>query len=284
LSVSTSCKSCCFARVENGEQVGCEAGRLELFVKAGARVEQVEGGDSRFFLVHDRVCMMSRHSGSPWAAQTPPAGRLEKARSEARPRLHVVIYVGPDATVEDALRTVASAEAQGLPVSGIHLTATAATPGVRGLVRAMNQAAPKSPWNVRACARKPGGKPAGRGAAVDEVVNFLAPADCSHYLAVDAGAELWPTLLPDLDKELNERLGRFLLLTPLVEQDGETRRLVGPLCQTSFHQAVGGNAEAFHDRPDGTSVPCHDVADKARLMAAGSPHLLKSLGDVCPPG
>jgi hypothetical protein len=299
VSINTSCRSCVFATWDGREQTGCSAGRVELFVKTGTAVEVVTdaggegvepGSERKFFLVKDRVCNLCRQDNSPWAAETPAEERLARARSEVRPKVHAIVHCPPGTTVDRVLETAAALEEQDPPVTAHFVVVPddkrrlVADPFPQQVVFALRRrflGTGRLAWNVRVAQAK-----VGKPAAVDLVVNGLSPADCSHYLVLDAGALPWPTLARDLDAALNDRLERFLFLSPVEQtEEGTQPVVIGPLVQTRLHHHLGGNRPATHDLEDGTEVDATDVAAKAGiyLTGEGGTHLMRRLAELCPP-
>lgn len=58
---TTSCRQCVFAEYEGNKQVGCHAGRFEVFNKHGVDLIYVKDNEKEFYLVKDKACAYFRH-------------------------------------------------------------------------------------------------------------------------------------------------------------------------------------------------------------------------------
>lgn len=294
MSVNTSCRNCVFATWdENRKQTGCSAGRLELFQKVGATIERstdagaegIEPGTEREFeVIKGRVCVLCRHENSQWAKEVHPETRLTQARTEVTPKVHAIVHCPDGTTIDDILDTATSLEQQTLPVT-THFVLTGTKPSQMLVVTSLRRKFPitsKLSWNVRVIHEHGTTK----GGAVDAVVKTLSLNDCSHYLVLDAGTIVWDSIAADLDAAINDRLERFLLLTPIDQQEeGRHPLQIGPIVQTRLHLMVHGNTPGEHDLEDGTTIRVKSVEEKLGLMATddGTTHLIKRLSEVCPP-
>ena len=58
---TTSCRKCVFADYEGNTQVGCNAGRMEVFEKNGVDFICVEDEEETYYLIKDKACPYFRH-------------------------------------------------------------------------------------------------------------------------------------------------------------------------------------------------------------------------------
>lgn len=60
MRISTSCEGCCFAKLDNGRQCGCEVGTLETFLKVNGDFDKTD--DEKYFILNGKVCPHMRKS------------------------------------------------------------------------------------------------------------------------------------------------------------------------------------------------------------------------------
>jgi len=80
----TTCEKCIFSEKENGNQIGCEAGRLEKFAEQGATSYQVNEKGNGYYIISGRHCNMCRQSS--WATD------VKTARKEATIKFAVTVF------------------------------------------------------------------------------------------------------------------------------------------------------------------------------------------------
>lgn len=279
MDVKTSCESCVFARYDADQaQVGCAAGRLDLFRRQGAAITREHGAESgkAYFLV-GRACNMNRPAGSEWERDAPQEEWVSKARAEVALKAHAVVYAPKGSDTDAVLKTVRSLANQS-PNPAVTVVVTANQPRPGQLIPLLTKEFGSGlAWNVKLLTeRARDGTPVPRGRAVDAVVAELRPQDVQYYLAVDAGAECPPGLLAELDAALNDRLERFLLLIRSEECPG-----VGPVVQVRLHHSLGGNAEAECDLPGGGTVRTDSLEEKVSVFVPETGGLVRTVGEFC---
>lgn len=291
MSVVSTCNNCVFAKYDADQvQVGCKAGRLEQFIQQGVTVRKSwdspadwsgDGPPPRigkeFYLI-ERACNLSRPHDSEWANETPQEEWLSKARAEVTTRFHAVMYAPNGTSTEEVLKTVRSLAGQ-TPNPAVTVVITGTAPRPSEVMAALKKEFGRGlNWNVRLQAeRLRDGNPVGRGRAIDSVVNELRPSDAQFYGVFDAGSEVPPGLLAEIDVALNDQLERFVLL---IQSEGLPG--IGPVVSVRHHHYLGGNAEAERELSHGQVIRCDSIEEKTSLLVPETGGLVRTIGEFCP--
>lgn len=312
MSLSTSCRDCVFAVYEGNAQTGCRLGRLEKYQERGVILERqydvdqeelarmfreeeaaqsyldrrqelaveqefqamprLEGG-KEFFFLHNRICTACRNANSPWVEEHSPDTWKDQVELETRLKVHVLVLVGPDSTVEQVRTTLESLHQQKHLPGAVHLVVN--TPHLKSfqLLQVARHYSPSLSTQVRVIfERNEDGSRVSPRRMIDLTVLHLEAKRGSFYLTLPAGKRLPPHFLSELDRHVNQELKQFILVEPAVP-------LEGLLVSLRMHRLVKGNEFAEHEEEDGSLIRCDTVEKKIHLMARDdeSQHLCRSL-------
>jgi hypothetical protein len=101
--VHTSCKSCVFAKYENGEQVDCKLNKLQDYKNADIKIIDVidEGNDGidRFYVIDGRFCMFYRNEQvmSPYPRDTWET----MTKLQTKVPYHAIVIVNENTSLRD---------------------------------------------------------------------------------------------------------------------------------------------------------------------------------------
>jgi hypothetical protein len=271
VEINTSCKGCVFEL----DGPGCKLGRLELFRRT-APVEIQEG----HALIKGRVCTTCRNRDSEWARATPPEQYAEAVRQQVRVRYEAVVPVEQGDSADMVAAAVAGLARQRPAPLKVHVALLPNTLTPAQVIPRLRALGGDLEWAVLSVL--PAG-PAGHATevhnAIDQAVKAMPPTT-AFYVVFRPGFEAPAQFAAELDAALNDRLERFLVLTPASREFGDQ----GLVVSVAMHGRVGGNAAATHHTADGLTIACDAVEDKVLQMAIDddSRHLVKCVEDVCP--
>ena len=239
--LSTSCRGCFFAQVENGKQTGCDAGMFEVLKETGALAM-----DGDYFRSVKRFCPFYRPES--WAKGMGTQQAIREVQKERQ--LEVAAVVCCDGrTADDVKITLDRLNNQTMPVRQV-VFVTTPRPGVRpqDIVALLRDSRPKFEWSIRSI--------------VDETYTEF---DAAHEGAIDArgvyllfcvaGFHLNYTTIEDLDHQVNWLNRRVALV--------DSFHMHGTIVQANIYGMVGGWAEVEWEGGDRIV----SVAEKIKRIA-----------------
>lgn len=247
-----------------------------------------------FYHIRGRLCMACRQTNSSWAQNTPPDQWASKVRDETRLKMHVLVPIVGNATLDDVLETAKSLENQKLPAAGIHFIINNDNVKATELTSRLRKMGPSLVWNVRVIVERDRyykTERVGVGRCIDIVADGLDLKNSNYYSVFYPGYKIPDTFISDVDAALNERLERFVLLRGNLNMVGvksgdmnfHLEQYNGTVVQTKLHQMLGGNREATHETEDGQTISADDIESKIMIMVRDDKveYLVKNVGDVC---
>jgi len=209
----TSCKNCIFAEYEENTQVGCTAGRLDVFRNREEEIIEAYDEEKEFYVIDKRICMYKRPES--WKhADLPHDEQITTIKEEIKIPLHVII-MGED--FDDICKTINSLVAQ--EVQPAHITVLRPYGSVlhdtkiRTITSYLDQSG--IPWKLQNILN-PDVEPE---KYEDLVVDIAKPR---YYMTLNAGCEIPSDTIRILNEKINEELFRFYVLTPNSEGNGWT--------------------------------------------------------------
>ena len=240
-NLSTSCKGCFFAKIEDGRQTGCDAEMFPFLRETGSLVM-----DGDYFKSVKRYCPYYRPE--KWAGEMGTQEALRRVRQERQLEVAAVVLC-EGKTADDVRITVDRLNNQTMPVRQVVFVVTP-RPGVKApeIVALLRDAKPKFTWSVRAVADS-------SYTEFDAVHEGALDARGVYILFCVAGFHLNYTTVEDLDYQVNWLHRRVALVDPF--------HLHGTIVQTSIYGMVGGYAEVEWEGGDRLV----SVAEKIKRIA-----------------
>jgi|GEM_PF-3484536 hypothetical protein len=111
---TTSCRKCVFADYEGKTQVGCTAGRMEVFKKNGVDFICVGDEEETYYLIKDKACPYFRHvDGCEELLKSKTIDELkEMVKSSLKMPYHVLIFLRKEDSLEDLEQRLSELEQQ----------------------------------------------------------------------------------------------------------------------------------------------------------------------------
>lgn len=267
----TSCKDCVFALYKANTQVGCTFDRVEKFKKIGVEVLDCYDDQKEFFVISS-VCTLHKHKKSPWAKSHPGRERRRLARQEIEARITVVLVLDQEHDLDSLKLSLDSLKAQDLPPARVIVSLN------RDGVQAEEVLPHLLPdWVVQTIQeRQKDGSRISRGRCID-----LAVADnaSTYYTVFRPGTVIPRLFLREIDRYINDELGKFVLLLPTAT--GEAY-----VVHQHMHRYVGGHTEAEITDPDSSEhgQRVDSVVQKIQFVAkrSNTERLVKRVEEVCP--
>lgn len=279
MDIATACKDCVFATYIGKTQTGCALGRLDKYRAAGTQVDECYDEDKEFFVIRGRICAACRNQNNKWCKKHKPEDYANAVRKDISLRMLVIVPVLDNKhTIEDIMTTVKSIDAQKLPATEV-IVALNDDLKAAPVLQAMKEA--KCNWTVKRVVEKDkDGNRLALGCVVDMCVEFSK--ESTYYSVFSPGAVIHDNFISSLDEALNDRLERFVMLTP---QSGYS----GLVVQKGIHDSVGGNRPgvlADEEHPAGyvTGQTLYSVCDKVFYYAKVErcPELVRQVSELCP--
>ena len=118
LTVSTTvCRKCVFAQYDGNEQVGCAAGRLDVFRQNGVEVMEAEDEERKFFLIKNKACPYFQHKDS--CEEILKTHSLEDLHKKVAASLkipyHALVFLRRNDSLEDLEKRLSELQKQSVP-------------------------------------------------------------------------------------------------------------------------------------------------------------------------
>ena len=118
LTVSTTvCRQCVFAQYDGNKQVGCAAGRLDVFRQNGVEVLDGEDEERKFFLIKDKACPYFRHKDV--CGEFLKTHSLEDLHKKVAANLkmpyHALVFLRKHNSLEDLEKRLSELQKQSVP-------------------------------------------------------------------------------------------------------------------------------------------------------------------------
>lgn len=113
-----------------------------------------------------------------------------------------------------------------------------------------------------------------RAQVIDRVVDASPPC---WYTVISAGQVLPPSFIKDIDRAINEKLDRFVLVRPNAEG-------VGFLLMTDTHRRLAGNRKETIEYEGGETLELTDITQKVEFWARenDTPNMIREVASLCP--
>jgi len=285
--VHTACRTCVFAQYEGLTQTGCKVGRIDQYKEqdgeAVVEAYTLDGGkEVEFYVVNGRLCNLFRDRASHWASEHKD-NHEKQARKEVRLKMAFLVYLGEGLTVESLKETAKSIKAQAILPHLVLFINNQSTVKPGEINVALWQTLGNAvTWRINAVVeRGENGARVSRERALDIAAFSLPNPAVSKTACATCYAVFYPgfvvprDFISSIDQAVNGNLDRFRLLTPL--EDGNAL-----VCQIWMHQhpMIGGYDNWYG--PNGEVIS--DLVEKVKALseAHNTPHLYRSVKDVCP--
>jgi hypothetical protein len=259
---TTSCRQCVFAEYEDSIQIGCHAGRLEVFEENGVEILPVTDEEKSFYLVKDKACAYFRHVDLH--ANILKTKTMEELKDLVRSSLkipyHVLIFLREKDTLLDLRHRLNELDEQSVKpaiISVIDRThaVTDMTPVIVGLFQ--NNYSFKN-WRTQ------------RVSAVD--ISDMAIVDVCYdntkdmkyffYTIFEASKPIPASFAEEIHRSIQDKMQSFVILEPNSEGNGKTVLKVA-------HEKYAGNSFGI------------DLKKKLLHYDDGV-HLIRKVVDLCP--
>jgi len=224
MSVNTPCKDCVFSTWNEKTQVGCSAGRIELFKKANIPIiEAVDENGKEFYVINNRFCLFCRNKD--WG---------EKYNKEYWPQIadvetllqYQVIILARNSTLDQIKNTCDSFFSQYIKPRHISVIFDILKPPKVG--RLLDEY--KVPWRLQ-------------HVQDDTITDFqqidividLKKYAFAYYIVAEAGK----TVEPDLIKTLHTKTRDEFIQFGVIKNLGNTKYIV----PRAIHSFYNGNSE-----------------------------------------
>tara|TARA_R110000824_G_scaffold10866_1_gene47583 strand:+ start:71584 stop:72429 length:846 start_codon:yes stop_codon:yes gene_type:complete len=259
---TTCCRKCVFADYEGNTQVGCTAGRLEVFEKNGVDFICVGDEEKTYYLIKDKACPYFRHvDGCEEILKSKTIDELkETVKSSLKMAYHVLIFLREGDSLEDLEQRLSELEQQVVEpkiVSVIDRTHSEddLSPKIVGL---FHNHYSFDRWRTQ------------RVAAVDQ--SDMAAIDVCYdntksmkfffYTIFEASKPIPASFSEEIHYAVQEKMESFVILEPNSEGNGTT-------VLKAAHAKYGGNSFDI------------DLKDKI-IHYDDSVHLIRKVEDICP--
>lgn len=258
--IHTSCKNCVFAEYKGKTQIGCELGRIENF---GKDVVECMDEEKEFFIIN-RVCNAFHDRNSKWAEEhkeNPEAAALK----EAGVKVAVIIYLGPDTTIEKLSATCESLMSQEqLPfyVTFFDNQNKIKPADIHSIVWAT--IGNKITWRIATTTERTENGRVSKSRAVDIAISMLPSKEkkktdeCPMYYTVfDVGMKIEKTFISGIDRLYNNKMIQFVYISPADDDNN------GVVCHIGAHQHFGGSSSPWISEVD----TIDKISDKLKALA-----------------
>jgi len=249
--VDTACLGCVFAKGEyEGDEdgltfiqdyYGCKLDVIRRLAQQGEEVHDAEDGKgNEFHVIRARVCPFYRTP--QWKPSETDGENFKRVRKEVTLRPDVVVYLGPDHTLNDVLATANALKSGTIEPRRLYIINNNEEIRPSHIMKAMRQC-PLS-WRAETVLEGP--------CSVQRAMDIITKkCDQRFVLYFEAGFKPSNHFIECMDKALHDELDKFLVLTPYDYEYVEDRDPEAPLNINGlavlrvFHKQAGGNARAF---------------------------------------
>jgi hypothetical protein len=267
---NTSCKFCIFketdfnAKENKLQQTGCKLNRLSKFADNGAILEYVKDSVDHY-VIKNRFCTTLRQE--QWAKQH--ENPVDAVRKEVS--IHCDFIIMNTYEMKHLRNTIRSVKNQ--------------------KIKPKNVSVVLSDTNIKAIKAYDMLQDYLRGYNINFFVEDLVQKNYPYYKALDvaadkcestfyavfnAGFEIPPTFLSDIDHAINDKLERFSVLEPL--SDGS-----GLVVQSKLHKFFFGNREIELEKYEDGALIGSNMVDKVKFLAdkQKTSYLVKQVSEIC---
>lgn len=214
--VHTSCRNCVFAEYEDKTQVGC---RLDMLEKYDEVLEAYDE-EKEFFVINNMFCRRKR--SEQWAKRFPASEWANQVERELEIKWHPILFF---TTPQELIRSIDSIKQQSIPPA--HVT----------VINGFNSVVPShkitkwlkgfNSWRVQSIESSDVVKE-------DQIDLVIDTYKIPIYMVFDAGYQLEPTLIQQLNNLINEEMLSFALIT----KKDNTLKII----PTAIHEKFGGSS------------------------------------------
>lgn len=213
----TACKRCVFAQYDRDTQIGCVAGRIDLFKSKGYEVIDAIDDDKEFWVIRDSKCMMGRTE--EWApyVKDPNQDLISLARKEISIKCVAIVYVDESTTLEDVITTQNALTIQNLPPTQIVYLHKAGVTTLRPSIyrKVYENVELLIPYRTEVILDES----LGRQQCI-ELVRGQLKKKTTHYVVFNAGFAPHTDFLYNLDYLINDQLEKIVAVLPDEQGNG----------------------------------------------------------------
>lgn len=271
--IETVCYQCIFAKWEGDEQVGCHANMLDEHIDK--EYVEFETSGKSCWLLNNVACLYYR---SPlWKEMQTVDFNLQTieqflthARLEMTLRADAIVIVRPGDTIQDVEFTVQALEGMEVPPKMIYIANCKAIRPSELILWAQHHMNIK--WHIEYFLDE-----VSVNNAVDDIV--FNKCENMYFIVFRAGYIPNADALSIIDRALYDKHEKFLLVTPLFDDDGfiiqvdtdsyDTKNINGLFCMRIAFKNLGGNGSS-------------GIIDKFRILCEEQkcPHLIRTMSQL----
>lgn len=259
---STACRQCIFSEYDGNTQVGCNAGRLELFSKNGVEIVRVEDDEKQFFVIKDKACHYFKHQDiyGDLVEETSLDEVKDRVRDSLRMPYQVMVFLRHGKDEENLTKRLDELEAQDVKPSIVTIidrthSSIDLSPKIVGL---FHREYDFKDWRTQRFQSTD----TSDLAAVDICYDNTKKLKYFFYTTFEVTEPIPPSFSRDIHNYVIEQMQSFIFLGPL---DGHHGRTV----LKAAHAKYGGNSFDV------------DLREKLHYYD-DSIQLIKSVEEICP--